>query len=57
MKVIYRLNDEDLREMVMERYDVTPDKVTTVFTEETKGYGMGEHTEPVFYIEVEVNEW
>ena len=27
-----------------------------VYTEEVRGYGMSEHTEPVFYIEVEEDE-
>lgn len=53
MKRLMRLYDEDLREMVMEKYDLRPSQVTSVYTEEVKGYGMDEHTEPVFYIEVE----
>lgn len=56
MKKIIRLYDEDLRNMVMEKYDVRPEQVTSIFTEEVIGYGMNEHTEPVFYIEVEENE-
>lgn len=53
MKKITRLFDEDLRAMVMEKYDLRPEQVTSVFTEEVVGYGLEEHTEPVFYIEVE----
>lgn len=53
MKKIMRFYDEDLRSMVMERYDLRPEQVISVFTEEVVGYGMDEHTEPVFYIEVE----
>ena len=53
MKKIMRLFDEDLRAMVMEKYNLRPDQVTSVFTEEVMGYGPEEHTEPVFYIEVE----
>ena len=53
MKKLMRLYDEDLREMVMEKYDLRPDQVTSVFTEEVVGQGMNEHTEPVFYIELE----
>ena len=53
MKRFMRLYDEDLREMVMEKYDLSPNQVTSVFTEEVVGQGMNEHTEPVFYIEVE----
>lgn len=55
MKKIMRLYDEDLRNLVMEKYDVRPEQVTSVFTEDVVGYGMDEHTEPVFYIEVEEN--
>jgi len=53
MKIIKRLYDEDLRDLVMEKYDLRPSQVTSVFTEEVVGQGMDEHTEPVFYIEVE----
>lgn len=53
MKKIMRLYDEDLREMVMEKYDLRPEQVTSIFTEECRGSGMNEHMEPVFYIEVE----
>lgn len=53
MKIIKRFYDEDLRNMIMEKYDVKPSQVTSVYTEECRGYGMDEHTEPVFYIELE----
>ena len=53
MKKLTRFYDEDLRAMVMEKYDLHPSQVTSVYTEEVKGYGMDEHTEPVYYIEVE----
>ena len=56
MKKIMRLYDEDLRKLVMEKYNVNSNQVTSIYTEECVGYGMGEHTEPVFYIEVEENE-
>lgn len=56
MKRILRLYDEDLRNMVMEKYDLRPSQVTSVYTEEVVGYGTGEHTEPVFYIEVDESE-
>ena len=56
MKRLMRLYDEDLRAMVMEKYDLRLSQVTSVFTEEVVGYGLNEHTEPVFYIEVEENE-
>lgn len=53
MKYIKRFYDEDLRKMIIEKLDVKPSQVTSIYTEEVRGYGMGEHTEPVFYIEVE----
>lgn len=53
MKRLTRFYDNDLRELVAEKCGVTADKVTSVFTEEVVGYGLGEHTEPVFYVEVE----
>jgi Zn-dependent oligopeptidase len=53
MKKLTRFYEEDLRAMVMEKYDLRPSQVTSVFTEEVVGQGMNEHTEPVFYIEVE----
>ena len=56
MKRLMRLYDEDLRAMVMERYDLRPNQVTSVYTEEVKEYGMDEHIEPVFQIEVEEDE-
>ena len=56
MKKLMRFYDEDLRAMVMEKYDLRPSQVTSVFTEEVVGYGEGEHVEPVFYIEVEEDE-
>lgn len=56
MKYITRFYDEDLREIIIEKLGVRPEQVTTVFTEETHGYGTGEHVEPVFYIEVEEDD-
>lgn len=53
MKYIKRFYDEDLRKIIIEKLDVKPSQVTSVFTEEVVGQGMGERTEPVFYIEVE----
>ena len=42
--------------MVIEKYNLRPEQVTIVLTEEVIGYGTGETTKPVFYIEVEENE-
>ena len=54
MKRFMRLYDEDLRAMVMEKYDLRPSQVTSVFTEEV--VDEDERVEPVFYIEVEEDE-
>lgn len=56
MKKLLRFDEEDLRNIIMEQYDVRPEQIVLVHTEETHGYGLGEQIEPVFYIEVELNE-
>ena len=53
MKKITRYDEEDLCAMVMEKYDLRPEQVIAVHTTELRGYGMNEHDEPVFYIEVQ----
>lgn len=56
MKIIKRFYEEDLRELVAEKLGVELNDVTATYTEECVGYGMGEHYEPVFYLEVETYE-
>jgi len=56
MKKLMRLYDEDLRALVMEKYDLRPEQVTSIYTQECVGYGQGERYEPVFYIEVEEDD-
>lgn len=56
MKIIRRLDEEDIRNIIMEYFDVRPSQVRTYHTTECRGYGMDEHDEPVFYIEVENDE-
>lgn len=56
MRKITRFYDDDLRELVAEKYNVPLDNVISVFTEETVGYFEGERTQPVFYIEFEENK-
>jgi hypothetical protein len=53
MKVIKRFYEDDLRQLVAVFLNVPVDQLTSVYTEETNGYGTGEHTEPIFYIEYE----
>ena len=53
MKKLTRLYEEDLRAMVMEKYDLRPEQVISIHTEECVGYGKDERYEPVFYIEVQ----
>lgn len=50
MKRFMRLYDEDLRAIVMEKYDLRPSQVTSVYTEEVDD---NENVKPIFYIEVE----
>lgn len=52
MKHIIRFYEEDLKNIIIERLDVRPSQVLAVHTTECRGYGMAEHDEPVFYIEV-----
>lgn len=56
MKIIKRFYEDDLRELVSNFLGVPTIQLTSVYTEETRGYGIGEHTEPIFYIEYEENE-
>lgn len=52
MKHITRFYEEDLKNIIMEKLDILPDQISAVYTTECRGYGMAEHEEPVFYIEV-----
>ena len=56
MKTIIRFEEEDLRRLVAHQLDVPVDEVTAIYTKEVHGYGQGEHTTPVFYIEYEKGE-
>ena len=56
MKIIKRFYEEDLRELVAEKLGVEFDDVTATYTEESVGYGLEEHYEPIFYLEVESDE-
>lgn len=56
MKKLLRFYEDDLKKIIMEQYDVRPSQITSIYTEDTVGYGEGEHLEPIFYIEVELNE-
>lgn len=55
MKIIRRLDEEDIRSIIMEYFDVRPSQVRTYHITECRGCGMDEHEEDVFYIEVEDN--
>jgi len=46
MKKIIRLFDDDIREIIEKYYEVKPDKVTSVFSQDEEGCDE-------FYIEVE----
>lgn len=53
MKKLLRFYEDDLKNIIMEQYDVRPSQITSIYTED---YDEGEHLEPIFYIEVELNE-
>jgi len=55
MQLIKRFYEEDLKKIIMEQLDVKPTQVMCIHTQECRGYGMDEHMEPVFYIEVTEN--
>lgn len=52
MKRLIRLDEEDVREMVANLYNVPVDNVMTTITEEPQGYR--EEVVPVFYVEIEL---
>ena len=56
MKNIKRFYDEDLRNLIIETYNLKPSQVTPIYTEEYYYYGQAEYIEPVFYIEVDESE-
>lgn len=56
MKIIKRFYEDDLRKLVSDFLNVPMPQLTSVYTEETYGYGTGEHTKPIFYIEYEENK-
>lgn len=41
--------------MIIKQLGVKPHQVLCIHSEECKGYGLGEHMEPIFYIQVEEN--
>lgn len=53
MKRLIRLYDEDLKNIVMERFDCRPSDITMTYTEDVD---ENENVTPVFYIEVEEHE-
>ena len=53
MKNITILNPEDVAKIIAKHFAVDETKVHVKTYMETKGYGMGEHDEPTFEIEVE----
>ena len=55
MEKITILKPEDVIGYIADAFCVQPDKVHIRRHMETKGYGLGEHDEPTFEIEVEEN--
>lgn len=54
MKKILRFEEDDLRRLVAAKVGASLDHVIAINSEECVGYGQGEVTQPVFYIEVEL---
>lgn len=52
MRRILRLNDEDIRGLIMEHYDRKPSEVVSVYTEEVTE--DGDTITPVYYVEVDI---
>lgn len=52
MKKLIRLDEEDVREMAANLYNVPIENVVTTITEEPQGYH--EEMVPVFYVEIEL---
>lgn len=52
MKKLIRLDEQDIRELVANLYNVPLDNVMTTITEEPCGYY--EEMTPMFYVEVEL---
>lgn len=51
MKRILRLYDDDIRDILMEHFDCTPDEIISVYTED---YDEENNVvKPIFYIEIE----
>lgn len=50
MKHIIRLDEEDLRKLVMEHFDAKPSEVTSTFVDDVD---ENNNPSPTFYIEVE----
>lgn len=53
MEKITILKPEDVRKCIADAFHVKHEKVHIRRFMETKGYGMGEHDEPTFQIEIE----
>jgi len=53
MKKITILKPDDVAECIADAFCVSKDKVHIRRYMETKGYGLGEHDEPTFQVEVE----
>lgn len=47
MKHILELNEQDIKEIIANRFSVLSKNVELEVKEECVGYGMGEHMEPV----------
>lgn len=55
MENILRLNQEDIKQILAERYNVANEDISIKITEECYGYGIGEHYEEVVNAEVKLD--
>lgn len=49
-----RLDEDDIAEILAKYFQVSRDKVRTIWCENTQGYGMNEHQVMEFAAEVEI---
>lgn len=54
MKIIKRFYDEDLKNMLMEKFDLRPSQITMNYMEEPSE--DSNLTQTIFYIDIEENE-
>lgn len=54
MRKLYKLNAEDIEDILAKHFKCTPGDVFLEIEQKTVGYGMGEHTENMVVATVEI---